>query len=1094
MAFTLTYSANGATGGAVLTDGNNYAAGAKATVKGNTGGLVNGVQTFAYWNTAANDTGQVWLPGFGIPMTGNITLFAQWQTTAALTGGGSTTNYNVSYDASLSTANGQTIANGLVGVVDGDFNQMNTWFSNIGLGHKVSVIIGASSGGAAWSGSLMATFMGGSPSVAFARYLITSEVVEMFMAAKANGWGYSDGDGDEGSKGEGLSRFLGFQMLLAKGLSTNVASGFFVANNWLNSPRADFVNNDPDDNSPDATTGCTTLFIYYLFDQLKFDIPSIISSGATTLAGVYTNLTGDGGNPFPFFKRLLDNAFPGTSTITTGPNFDDPFPLGMLSFWVDGNTFSRDQAQDIIASQGGIVSSAFFVVLEGFSINSFNASGITVPTPTWAAPGLSGIEIQPTPGVGVIFEDPSNTKAPQRIRFSFDIKFDNVNAFPNAGGSPVTGVLNAKAQIGGTDLKGAVASLGFELLGGANPYFTNVVTGDRGAKVYLSQDLRVFSLTSGQAPLAGAPSMGSDGYGFIQNFIGWLNSQTSLTQPFTGTDPLNGLPGQSGFDTADSSVTPSDGSGHTRFNFAIARVRLRGAALDQASNCRVFFRLFIGQSCDTDFQPTTTYKSQQGTSGADLNHPVLPLPSGGGLNDPAGQTLQTIPYFATDINGTHDYDGNVANANIRTVQIPAGNDQEFAYYGCFLDIYDAAGNAKNLAGTHHCIVAEIACSEAPIPGATGTGAAPTPLNWDQLAQRNLQITLSENPKSRATHIVGQAFDLRPGPITLPNPGAVLGLPDELMIDWGSTPAGSTATIYWPGLDAHKVLALAESVYASHLLKATDVHTIECLTSKGVTYVPIPHLSGVNLAGLLTIDLPNYITHGQVFDIVVRRLTSRRGHTEPPPPPSPRIAIAATAAPQRVRRPRLSEPEAAKGEVAFDWRQTCGAFNVRIPVTDRTQMLPREEDTLAILRWRLHESNPVYRWRPIWERLIELTAARVRGLGGDPEQIPPSLHGYPKGHHPGEGGGHEKGERGEIGKVTGVIYDRFGDFAGFRLVTEHGHPRRYRAREAEVGRLVLKAWHGRWVVEVIAPKDGRGRDEPPLAQGIILLRAGHEFDE
>jgi hypothetical protein len=149
--------------------------------------------------------------------------------------------------------------------------------------------------------------------------------------------------------------------------------------------------------------------------------------------------------------------------------------------------------------------------------------------------------------------------------------------------------------------------------------------------------------------------------------------------------------------------------------------------------------------CDTDFQPATTYKSQQGTSGADLNHPVFPLPSGGGLTDPAGQTLQTIPYFATDINGTHDYDGNVANANIRTVQIPAGKDQEFAYYGCFLDIYDAAGNAKNLAGTHHCIVAEIACSEAPIPGATGTGAAPTPMNWDQLAQRNLQITLRRIP-------------------------------------------------------------------------------------------------------------------------------------------------------------------------------------------------------------------------------------------------------------------------------------------------------------------------------------------------------------
>ena len=149
-----------------------------------------------------------------------------------------------------------------------------------------------------------------------------------------------------------------------------------------------------------------------------------------------------------------------------------------------------------------------------------------------------------------------------------------------------------------------------------------------------------------------------------------------------------------------------------------------------------------------------------GTTGADNGHPVFPLASAAGLNDPAGQSLQTIPYFATDINGTNDYDGSNPNANVRSVQIPATGDQIWAYYGCFLDLYDAAGNAKNLAGTHHCIVAEIAYSQAPIPAITATGAAPNPLSWDQLAQRNLQITLSENPKSRATHIAAQAFDVR----------------------------------------------------------------------------------------------------------------------------------------------------------------------------------------------------------------------------------------------------------------------------------------------------------------------------------------------
>jgi hypothetical protein len=63
------------------------------------------------------------------------------------------------------------------------------------------------------------------------------------------------------------------------------------------------------------------------------------------------------------------------------------------------------------------------------------------------------------------------------------------------------------------------------------------------------------------------------------------------------------------------------------------------------------------------------------------------------------------------------------------------------------------------------------------------------------------------------------------------------------------------------------------------------------------------------------------------------------------------------------------------------------------------MLPLEEDTLAILKWRLKTKPAPYRWRPVWERYIELVGARVKGLGGDPGQIPPSLGGFPgKGEH------------------------------------------------------------------------------------------------
>ena len=82
----------------------------------------------------------------------------------------------------------------------------------------------------------------------------------------------------------------------------------------MNSPRQDFVNNvDPNDHGLDPKTGCAILFIYYLHVQLGFSIESIIAA-APNLAGVYRNLTGDTSDPFPFFKQLLDNAFPGTTT------------------------------------------------------------------------------------------------------------------------------------------------------------------------------------------------------------------------------------------------------------------------------------------------------------------------------------------------------------------------------------------------------------------------------------------------------------------------------------------------------------------------------------------------------------------------------------------------------------------------------------------------------------------------------------------------------------------------------------------------------------------------------------------------------------
>ena len=187
--------------------------------------------------------------------------------------------------------------------------------------------------------------------VDFVRYLLVSEVTEMFMASKDNGW-YEPtsllSGANEGSKGEGLSRFLGHQFQLARSVSDRYLD-FEVVPTWLNSPtRPNYVDNNPDDINPDVVTGCTTCFLYYLSDQLRYGITDIINAGAATLGGVYQKLTGrnDG---WESFIELVDLHYPrGSTYATTG---DSLFPVPNLDHLesprvVSGSTVRANVALD----------------------------------------------------------------------------------------------------------------------------------------------------------------------------------------------------------------------------------------------------------------------------------------------------------------------------------------------------------------------------------------------------------------------------------------------------------------------------------------------------------------------------------------------------------------------------------------------------------------------------------------------------------------------------------------------------------------------------------------------------------------------------
>ena len=889
--------------------------------------------------------------------------------TTGLTDGGSgagiTTNFQVQYESTLpNQARVLANANALISVLETEFTVTTGWFNTpggkFGASHRQVVNLNKASGSGAnnsgYGSAINLDAQDANTNAADAaervKMVWMNEWVEILMSLSGGKWNAGD------SSGEGLSQYCGIIRFQAGHYSYYNS----WVDQWLNTqPRQDWVNSTEGTDGNVVSFGCALAFIFYLNTQLGFSINQILAAGSSNLAKVYRTLTGDNGDPFPFFASLLERVFPSSATAAIpGPVSDNPFPIAALSFWADKNTFGKDEVQDIITTSSGRWPRSFWLVVDGFSKNSFASLGIAAPAPTGPFSTMPGVTLTQRPDID--FENAANPQAPQRIRIPFDITFSSaaLGQFPSIGSSTIE--LDGSLTSSGNAVPGATAAILFELLAGADPYFTNIDPSQNNV-FYLSQDLRVFTATPdhNSTPVAGGPAFPSNdvvgAYGYVQQLLGWLNS--TYSDP-SGTDPFTTvLPGQGGALQGDSSVTPLsvDFSNfppkiEKNFNFAVARVRLRGTAgpAGAAKNVRVFFRLWSTQTADTDYQPTSTYLSVADSAG----QPGSPL---------AGAGHTTLPFFATGNSGAAaDYA--VGGPNIQNVQISTG-DSVWFYYGCFLNLYDS-GNIIDgkpvqqwLNGTHHCLVAQIAFDDAPL----FTGESPQ--SSDKLAQRNLQVTVSDNPGPAATHRVPQTFDIRPS--TPVGQGVVLR-PDELMIDWGDIPKGSTATIFWPQVQASEVISLANSLYASHTLSASETNVVKCQITGGVTYVPIPASSGENFAGLLTVDLPQGIVTGQEFTVVVRRVATRDFPSE----------IDLRSLPSTADKPARPKPRVKGGGdrpavryVSPSWRYVVGTFQVTIPVSTREAMLFPEENTLAIMKWRLANLPFGDRWYPVIERLRAL---------------------------------------------------------------------------------------------------------------------------
>jgi hypothetical protein len=165
--------------------------------------------------------------------------------------------------------------------------------------------------------------------------------------------------------------------------------------------------------------------------------------------------------------------------------------------------------------------------------------------------------------------------------------------------------------------------------------------------------------------------------------------------------------------------------------------------------------------------------------------------------------------------------------------------------------------------------------------------------------------------------------------------------------------------------------------------------------------------------------------------------------------------------------------------------------------------------LSVLRW-IEQSIPVEdRWYLVFRRYVDQSAGRVRDMGGNPDLVKADPDGRwekvvtgrgdrDRDRDRDRGESHEDRDRDEhrreaeelvgfTGKVSGIVYDRFGDFVGFRLDTEDGE-RHFHSREHELEALVQRAWMERILTTVLAE-----RHEADRPMKLVLRGGAPSFD-
>ena len=776
-------------------------------------------------------------------------------------------------------------------------------------------------------------------------------------------------------------------------------------------------------------------------------------------------------------------------------------PQRMIRLILDRSTFGQDEVQaSLMASPSGVFEPAIFVTVDGYRPSDFPGGGITTLSPSaaqlaqWAPDVASSVPDMAIERVGVQSEFPDLPNQFQRFTFVYRVRFTSTDAFSFPEATTLFPV-SADLSLNGFVMEDSAL---IQLVKTANPFMLDISGGTNPS--WLSTDLRVFPMRVGDSKFGRTLSEGTRAAAL--DFIRSLASDITAAQ-------FESL----ATDAAESalSIYPSTAGGERRvYNFALARVRLRGNTV-AADNVRLFFRIFQSQTT-----AALTYRAPggglpiEGYLRTDSANPIA-LPG----VDNTGTEYISFPCFSAQ--RTANPADQTDPDNVKATIEPIPGSERLTFYGCLLDnnLEDAylppspvSGGADisladHLMGAHQCIVAQLEFAGTPIPDGAN------PWTSDKLSQRNVALSEIANPGDSGSRVATHTFEIE----ATPRPITDTLQPDELMLEWkGWAQPDAYVTLYVPTWSADEVCRLADKLYARHNLRVVDAHTVEC-PAGGTRYIPIPkHLK--RQVGLLSVQFPEGVKKGQRFDVLVRQVTDRIRRVRVEPPiykridrqefdhvaanlrKKPRVDIAVINngyqfdnQEEQLMLVEIPGAQEAAEAAANPWREVTGAFQLAIPVDVKKNMLIPNLRLLSVLYWRARKLRPENRWYKVFLRYVDMIADKVRGLGADPLAVPAT----PDGNWPGllpdkpdangsddssaddsplpEYGGWDTPDKdGEAkphtGKISGLLYDHFGDFEGFTLEMHQGTHYRYRSREQSILDLVREAWRERYVVTVL----------------------------